>query len=838
MPEHDADALRLMKRGNVTPEQRINLHRRLAHLVLIWEALWPALVGPLAIIAVFLAFALVDAVNWLNGWVHLAILCVFALAFLASLIAGLRRFRRSTHQQANRRLELASSLEHRPLTALEDELADQSDPLVRALWRRHKARALQQLRRLRAGWPHPGVPARDPYGLRAGALLLLVIGAAVGASDPASRIMTALTPDFSAPTPPEARIEAWLNPPDYTGVVPSRVNRETPQPIKIPAGSTILARLFGGQGDARLLLDEDATAFERLDAQNQQIERKIERGNVLALMQGNSEIARWHYEIVPDQPPTATTGDGPQVTARNALRIEYEAKDDYGVVDVAAVLALAKNDQSDAAAPAGQDSPPAKSAERKELRLALPLLQGKREARDAGFHDLTAHPWAGLPVTLKIVATDGAGQTGTSKTRTFRLPERIFRHPVARAIIEQRRKLAEDSSQADKVARALSAIASAPKTFDEDIVAFLAMRTAAERLLLDRDGEAIEQVQELLWDTALRIEDGGVSLAERELRAAQRDLMDALSRDADDAEIQQLMDRLEEAMQKYLQALAEQAKRLAKQNGEPQPFDQEAQMLTSQDLQKMLDRARDLARMGAKDAAREMLRQLQEMLENLQSGRMQAMSREMQQGQRDMRELGELMDRQQSLLDRTFRQGQQQGQQQGQAGQQQQQGGPGRQQGQGVRGLSEQQEALRRQLGEMMRRMGDASGAIPAPLGRAERAMRRAQKALQQGQSGPAMQNQTQALEQMAEGMREMAEQMSRRMGQGGQMQSMGTQRDVDPMGRPMNGTGVDTSRVQIPEQWELRRARQILRELHRRSGEFSRPSDERLYIERLLRRF
>ena len=137
-----------------------------------------------------------------------------------------------------------------------------------------------------------------------------------------------------------------------------------------------------------------------------------------------------------------------------------------------------------------------------------------------------------------------------------------------------------------------------------------------------------------------------------------------------------------------------------------------------------------------------------------------------------------------------------------------------------------------------MRRMGEGKGSIPAPLGRAERAMRGAREDLQQGQSDFAMVNQNRAMEQMSEGMRELAERMSRQMGQGGQMQSMGGQREIDPMGRPVNGTGVDTSRVQIPEQWELRRARSILKELHRRSGEFSRPADERRYIDRLLRRF
>ena len=116
--------------------------------------------------------------------------------------------------------------------------------------------------------------------------------------------------------------------------------------------------------------------------------------------------------------------------------------------------------------------------------------------------------------------------------------------------------------------------------------------------------------------------------------------------------------------------------------------------------------------------------------------------------------------------------------------------------------------------------------------------MRGAREALQQGRGDSAMTDQSQALEQMAEGMRELSEQMSRRMSQGGQMQSMGGRREIDPMGRPLNGTGVDTSRVRIPEQWELRRARRILQELHRRSGEFDRPSDERRYIDRLLRRF
>ena len=69
---------------------------------------------------------------------------------------------------------------------------------------------------------------------------------------------------------------------------------------------------------------------------------------------------------------------------------------------------------------------------------------GATEIDDAAYLDLTPHPWAGLPVVLRLEAVDGIDQ---------RRPERAaggsccrcapFQHPVARAIIEQRRHLAD-----------------------------------------------------------------------------------------------------------------------------------------------------------------------------------------------------------------------------------------------------------------------------------------------------------------------------------------------------------------------------------------------------------
>ena len=59
-----------------------------------------------------------------------------------------------------------------------------------------------------------------------------------------------------------------------------------------------------------------------------------------------------------------------------------------------------------------------------------------------------------------------------------------------------------------------------------------------------------------------------------------------------------------------------------------------------------------------------------------------------------------------------------------------------------------------------------------------------------------------------------------------------------DPAGRPFQGGGMDTSRVMVPNDSELARARHILDELRRRAGERARARLERDYIDRLLERF
>ncbi|CAN0606393.1 unnamed protein product, partial [Ectocarpus sp. 12 AP-2014] len=143
--------------------------------------------------------------------------------------------------------------------------------------------------------------------------------------------------------------------------------------------------------------------------------------------------------------------------------------------------------------------------------------------------DLSAHPWAGLDVDMTLVATDGAGQEATSETLTVLLPQRPFREPLARALVEQRRLLAVDTRTRPRVLTALEGLALAPETFMEDeLTTFLALTVTTQRLRFADGNDDLLAVVEMLWQLALQVEDGDLSLAAERLREAEENLSDAL----------------------------------------------------------------------------------------------------------------------------------------------------------------------------------------------------------------------------------------------------------------------------------------------------------------------
>jgi Domain of unknown function (DUF4175) len=312
------------------------------------------------------------------------------------------------------------------------------------------------------------------------------------------------------------------------------------------------------------------------------------------------------------------------------------------------------------------------------------------------------------------------------------------------------------------------------------------------------------------------------------------------------------MQQLRQALDRYMQELAKDLLRHPQPTN--QPFDR-SRMLTGRDLERLLDRAQELAQNGDRTQARDLLAQLQNLLENLRAARPGQTAPGESRAQQMMQGLQRLMQHQQQLLDRSF-QAQRQPGQPGPMGRPGQMGEPslGRSGGQPQAGSggetaedAGQQEALRRQLGEMMRGLGESFGDIPGPFGRAERAMHDAAGALRRDMPAQAIRPQTEALDQLQQGARDFARQLQQRYGNGnltgGEFGATGRsgrdRRQRDPLGRPMSGNGVyDESDVKIPDDNTLAKSRHILDELRRRAGERDRPQIELDYINRLLERF
>jgi uncharacterized protein (TIGR02302 family) len=763
----------------------------LAWGAIVWERLWPALWPLVALALSFLSIALFDLLPGLPGWLHLGILVLFGLGAVAALVLAVRRFSWPDRKTALRRLERDSGFEHRPLTQLDDRFAgDASDAFGRLVWQAHRERLAASVGRIVLAGPKASLVHADPRALRVLLTLVLLIALVSAGGDAGQLLARAVAPRFDSGAPAEApTIDLWLTPPAYTGLPPVYLDGHMPAagPVAVPAGSTVLAEIHLAEGsDAgrpSLSLDDKNQAFQPLDADDFKAGLTLRRNGRLRISLGDRAVATYDVRVIPDRPPTAFWRGPVSATPHGALRVDYGAADDYGV----AGLRLEIRSDLPGSAPL-------------DLDLAVPVPAEKR-VTDTIFRDLTADPRAGLPVTMRLVATDAAGQTGASPILRAVLPERQFHDPVARAIIQLRKRLTVAPGDAGIVAQGLSDISVRPDLFHDDLVVFLGLRIAARDLIAGTDAATIARVQALLWSIATRIEDGAAAGAEADLRAAQQALQDALARGASNAELEKRMQDVQQALQRYLQAMMSQQgpdTAQAPQDNGP------TRTVTEQDIEKMLQRAEELARTGDREGARRAFQQLQALLESLQTGRAGGSAAA---GQQALQAMGQIARKQQDLLDRS----QTMNQQPGSAGAV----------AQGAEAAGEQ-EALRRQL-DGLRNGPGGSQALDA----AEQAMGQAAKALRRGDAGGAMAAQGQALSALRQAAQSLEQSMSQAEGPGGN----GNQ---DPFGRNLN----DAHDIDIANPAALQESRRILDELRRRAGDGERPQDERNYIERLLRDF
>jgi uncharacterized protein (TIGR02302 family) len=775
-----------MKSGPSRLDRRIARFAGLARVVLWIESLaaafWPAatLIGAFVILAVF------GVPTALPAWLHFLFLILFLVILALSMRSGLRQFSFPAHTAAQRKVERDSALLHRPFETLADRPVG-TDGAGTILWRLHQERRRAEIGQLRVAFPQAGLPERDPWALRLFVIITLVLGLVIAGPRTGRLVLAALTPQFagSAATVP---VEAWVKPPAYTGLAPILLKNDDDKPVAVPIGSTLEAHVTGGSHVPRLVLGDAREDFRHIDGGGFAISRVLNAPGDLSVRRGWSTLSHWHIDIIPDALPVVELVNPPSLMQSGAIKVDYHATDDYGVAAVE-LRARRVPGQPDVVAD--------------PIAVSLVSGQTEKELRGSSFQDLTAHPWAGMQVLVKLVATDTAGQVGESPEAVFRLPERRFMNPTAMTIVKIRKHVIFDDEPRFRLALELFNLTENPQVIGEDLSVFLALKTAATELrrAQHQDRDATTNIEDLLWNAALKIEDGNRPEAEKELRAAEDALEKALKDPTTPAsEIARLTQNLKEAMNRDIQAMAENMRKQQEAGQKQQPSDPNIPTIDQHELNDQVDKMNQMAQSGSRDAAQDMLDYIKSLLENMKAGQA---GKENEQGKKSLQDLKDLAKKQRDLEN-----------------------------GNNPK-AAEEQEALRKSLGEAARQIGDAMGDIPQSLSGADKAMRNAAKALQRGTKGGAQGDQENAAGKLDEAAKDLSDELSQQAGET-ELKGEGNG-DRDPLGRARFDKG---SKVKVPTEREMQRSREILDELRKRSSEHERPRQELDYLQRLLQQY
>ncbi|MEO1042421.1 MAG: DUF4175 family protein [Pseudomonadota bacterium] len=779
------------------------------HALLAWERFYPAFL-PVGI-AILLGVAL-GLTGWLAQtppWAHTSVLALVLLAIGVLSWRATRLFRWPSRRDVLRRLEERNGLADGCLDAIDAQpfSADENDPL----WVAARERLVEAI-------GHPKLPRLsidaakvDPYRLRYLALTALLAAGASSGGD-FSGMHASLNPAF--PVRPPLTVDAWIEPPAYTGLPPRVLKGRIRYIHQIPEGSELHLRLRDEVGaPAKGIItfasaDSGKRRIRPSDPDSGTLTWPLTESGVLAI-NARGETTQFTLSVRPDLPPSVFLAEEPDLSS-GAIRLKVITSDAYDLVRGTLSVSLLPGQRISEDAPAPDDD-----ITREPALIALHELVGPSGEVDVEI-DASSHPWAGLLVKAEIEVEDGRGQTARSEPFAFTMPQRTFYNPLSQAVIEERQKLAMAPSNLVRSGKTFGALIQAPDLFDVDPREHLMLRATAAALAAAKRRD-VNDIVESLWPLAVELEDAGLEFARARLDAAEDALRQALRKGANPGEIAQRISELQQAIDDYIRALAESGVAQADEGTKGRSFDDD-------DLQDMLSQMQDLSDQGANEAAETILSQLEAMLNGLQlsggdgssgegqpggqpgggsGGRAGAGNGAGPNGSSALSATMDLLEQQRELSDNTF---------------------AARRGDRGTEGLADQQRQSADDVGALAQGLqGDEQSALP-DLNRARQAMERAAQALENDDLGRAQALQEGAMQALRDASDQIAE-LADNDFQG-----------RDPLGRALEGG--NSLRAEDFGLYDPERMRELIGEIRKRLQDPNLGETERAYLESLLERF
>lgn len=881
-------------------KKRLRWPLRLTYVGMVAEALvrafwplWTILLLVLAALMLGLHETMGLEMLWSSG-------VAVVLGLLASLIWGARGLTWPSWDQAAARVD--ETLPERPIAALHDSQAiGQGDAASEAVWQAHVARMAERLKDAKPAEPDLRLADRDRFGLRYMALLAFVVAllfgsllrvatvTEIGAGGPALASGPAwegwVEPplytgkpslylndieqaEFSVPVGSRVSIRFYGGAGELTlhETVSDRTSEVTP--------ATDLAHDFAVQSSGEIRIEGPGGQDWSIIA-DQDLPPEIEFESPLTQGEGGRMeapfIARDDYGVAAGRIEISLDMD--QVDRRYGLAMDPEPRDTI-VLDLPMTISGDRTEFSEIAIEDFSKHPWANLPVKAQLfaydaaeqvgqsEVQLVTLPGRR------FFDPLAKAVIEQRRDLLWNRQNAARVTQLLRAVSY-TPEDIFRSETvylklrfAVRRLEARVSLERlDDEIVNELADVLWELALELEEGD--------LSDALERLrrAQDRLSEAIEngatdeEIAELMQELREAMQDYMRQLAEQSDPSQQQQQAQGETQEMSQQDLQDMLDRLQELMEQgrtaEAQQLLEQLRQMMEnmQVTQGQGQGQGQQSPGEQAMEGLSETLRE--QQGLSDEA---FRDLQEQFNpNAQQGQSQqneGRSGDQGRGQQHSQGQQPQGEGQQSQGQQPQGEGQQsQGQQGGQEGQEQPQGqGQGQQSGEerpggGAEGsLADRQQALRQELNRQTQNLPGAGtpegDAARESLGRAGEAMDRAEDALREDDFAGALDSQSEAMEALREGMRELADQMAEQQqqqnGDQGQQTGEANQNETrDPLGRDVGQNGrIGTDEDLLQGEDVYRRARELLDEIRRRSGDQQRPTEELDYLKRLLDRF
>ena len=606
-----------------------------ARLRLYWETYAPTLAPGFLAIGLFSLGAWVGLWQWIGDPVRLIVLAV-TLFFLARSVLRAVSLRRPTLSDARRRVEADSGQAHRPLDVLDDRPALSAD-----VWPAHQQKALGQAAQLSRAASRPTLAPVDRFYLRIIVPVLLAVVAISMAGFSFERLRKAVSPSWQSPIrASQVTYEAWIDPPAYTGRPP--IYFKDGADVAVPAGSEFVARISGAKTAPRPRFSQGwRSRFltpKRLGAKSFEVREIINDTARVEFRIGVSSKV-FLLNVMDDMPPEVEIVEPPEADKRDRLTLVYGLMDDFGVETLQLEMALLTDETDETTAFDGDTV---------LANIPLPSSgQTSVESAKAAL-DLSKTQFAGRKVIGRLVATDGAGQTGVSGPAWFTVPDKIFVEPLAKAIAEQRTLvmagLNEDYAPEPKpewipsdgywneyqprlhwdrapapVKRAtllIEAITDDPDGLYKDPAVYMGLRFVRSEM---RHAESIEELRGLpedLWRIALRAEFGVLGTALEEMREAEAALREGIARRASKREIDTLFERYNLAVDAYTEEL----RRKAQEEGNVAEGGggQGGPSGSLDEIQELLKAIEEANAAGDTEGARRALARLAEVLENME----------------------------------------------------------------------------------------------------------------------------------------------------------------------------------------------------------------------------